>query len=617
VAGNRTCVPPSSPPPPSTSLRLRHGALALAAVAASWAAVVATTGGGTLQVGDLRVSSRSAWRPALAALLLIGAALWRATADERRQLLAAIGRGADRIAPWLAGTATMASVAVAAVLGAHVAGGADSSGYISQSQLWAAGRVTAPAAVLVDAPWPDRGRLVSPLGYRPSTTVDELGPTYAPGLPWLMAAGAAVLGDAGRYIWTPLGAGILVWGTYALAVAAAPPAVALGAALLVAGSPPVLWESMQTMSDLPVAALWLWVLLWLRQRGARATIGAGAVAAVALAVRPNLVLAAGAVWLASIAADGGPAAVRLLRAAIRAVPLAVAALAVALINTRLWGSPFISGYGPASEIFAADNVIPNLTAVWGWMVQTRSYWTMLGLVALAGVARRRDGARWWTAIGLAVGVFANYLPYAQFVEWWYLRFYLPVWPVAAAALTVALWRGAGRWAPEAARLAIVAAALVTALHGVAYAHRHEAFALWRGEARYAAVGAYVRTHASDDAVIFAVQHSGAISYYGERAIARFDEVPGDAFDELCVRLATTGRDVWLVADEWEEREIRARFAGQVRGRLDWAPLAEARAGTARVRVYDLTAPTRATGPDLIPVATHGPWPWARRAGRAK
>jgi len=72
-----------------------------------------------------------------------------------------------------------------------------------------------------------------------------------------------------------------------------------------------------------------------------------------------------------------------------------------------------------------------------------------------------------------------------------------------------------------------------------------------------------------------------------------------------------GGNVWLIADDWEEPEIRRRFAGQARGGLDWAPIAEARIGPTRVRVYDLATPTRATGPALIAVATGGVWPWAR------
>lgn len=586
----------------------------MAALAAAWAVVVATTGGVALQLGAVRVSSRNAWRPAAAAILLIAWALWRTTAVERRHLLARAAHATDRGAPGLAAALALLVAATSAMFGAHVAGASDASGYVSQSRLWASGRVTVPAPVLVDAPWPERGRLVSPLGYRPTTTPDELGPTYAPGLPWLMAAGAAMAGEAGRYAWTPIGAGMLVWGTFALAAPLAPPSVALGAALLVAGSPPVLFEAMQTMSDLPVAALWVWVLVWLRRPGWRGTIGAGLVAALALAVRPNLVLAAGAVWAAAAAADPGPLAARVPRAALRAVPLAAAAMAVALLNTRLWGSPFISGYGAAGELFGAASVLPNLRTVWRWTVETGGQWTVLGLGALGVLALRREGARWWPALGLAAGVLVSYLPYAQFVEWWYLRFYLPLWPPVAAALAVATWQGARRWSPEGAALLLVAAAFVTAVSGSSFAAARDVFALWRGEQRYAAVGEYVRARASDDAVVFALQHSGAVAYYGARAVARFDEVAPDRLDRLCDTLAATGRDVWLVVDDWEEPAIRARFATQVRGRLDWAPLAEARIRGARVRVYDLAAPTRAIGPVLIPVATRGPWPWARGRG---
>lgn len=606
-----------SPPVVTAPRSARHASIALAAVAAAWAVVVVTTGGISLQLGPVRLSSRSAWRPAAVALVLALLALARTTSAERRRMLVAAAGGADRRAAAVAAVLAIALAAVSAIYGTHVAGAADSSGYVSQSRLWAAGRVTVPAPVLVDSPWPQRGWLVAPLGYRPAATPDQLGPTYAPGLPWLMAAGAAIAGDAGRYVWTPIGAGLLVWGTYALTAAAAPPAAALAAALLVAGSPPVLFDAMQTMSDLPVAALWVWVLVWLRRPGARGAIGAGMVAALALAVRPNLVVAAGAVWAASVAAAGGPLAVRLRRAALRACPLALAAVAVALLNTRLWGSPFISGYGPAAEIFGAANVVPNLRAVWGWTVETRGYWTALGLVALAVLALRRQGGPWWPALGLATGVFVSYLPYAQFVEWWYLRFYLPLWPPLAAALAVVTWRWAGQSSPEGVRLTLVAAAFVTAVAGTAYAGARDVFELWRGEQRYAAVGHYVRAHASADAVVFAVQHSGAVAYYGERVIARFDHVDGDGLDRLCEALAASGRDVWLVADDWEEPVIRARFASQVRGRLDWAPLAEARVGTARVRVYDLATPTRAVGPALIPVATRGPWPWTRHAAAAK
>jgi hypothetical protein len=471
----------------------------------------------------------------------------------------------DRRASAAAALLAVTIAAVSAIFGSHVAGGADSSGYLSQSRLWAAGRITMAAPVIADRPWPERGRLVSPLGYRPTGVVDELGPTYAPGLPWLMAAAAVVAGDAGRYVWTPLLAGLLVWGTFRLAAGAAPPSAALAAALLVAGSPPVLFEATQTMSDLPVAAVWTWVLVWGRRPGWRATWGAGLVAAVALLVRPNLVVAAGGIWLALLAIDTGPIGDRLKRAVMRALPLAAAALAIAAINARLWGSPFVSGYGPAAEIFGRDNVIPNLRDVWRWIGETRAWWIAAGLVAIGAFAIRSDGRRWWPPLALVVGVLASYLPYA-------------------------------------------------ALVGAADAERAGVFELWRGDQRYKDVGRYVAAHARPDAVVFAVQHSGSLAYYSGRTVARFDEVASGDLDRLCDDLAASGRDVWLVADDWEEPQIRARFAGQVRGRLDWAPIAEARVGTARVRVYDVATTTRATGPALIAVARGGVWPWARDRG---
>ncbi len=229
-----------------------------------------------MTVAGLRLSSRSPWRPAAVALLLLVVGLWRMSGDERRRLLAAVAAGLDRIAPWTAGLAAVVVAVASTVYGTHVAGGADSSGYLSQSRLWANGQLAAAAPVVSEAPWPARGVLVAPLGYRPTARPDELGPTYAPGLPWLMALGAVALGDAGRYVWTPVLAGALVWGTFRLATTAAPPSVALGAALLVAGSPPMLFQATQTMSDLPVAALWVWVLVWLHAPGWRATLGAGA-----------------------------------------------------------------------------------------------------------------------------------------------------------------------------------------------------------------------------------------------------------------------------------------------------------------------------------------------------
>ena len=59
------------------------------------------------------------------------------------------------------------------------------------------------------------------------------------------------------------------------------------------------------------------------------------------------------------------------------------------------------------------------------------------------------------------------------------------------------------------------------------------------------------------------------------------------------------------------------FSDADSGALDWAPLAALRVPGERVHVYDLTTPTRATAPAIVPVVRGGPWPWTRRLTAAK
>ena len=191
-------------------LLLRRVLLVTAALLAVWALAIALTGGAVVEIAGLRLSSRGAGRPALAAVLLVALVAVAATPEARRRGLTRAETLADRGAPWAGVALALVVAGSSAAFNAHVAGDADSSGYVSQSRLWAASRMAVRAPVYSDDAWPQRGWMVSPLGYAPSVTADTLGPTYAPGLPWLMALGAAVLGEAGRFIWTPLAAGLVV-----------------------------------------------------------------------------------------------------------------------------------------------------------------------------------------------------------------------------------------------------------------------------------------------------------------------------------------------------------------------------------------------------------------------
>lgn len=620
--------------------RLRPLLLGLAALLAVWALVVFMTGGLQFELSGLRVSSRSASRPALAALLAVALALWGAAAAERQRYVATLRRQGDAAAPALAVVLALGLAATSGALGSHAAGGADASGYVSQSRHWGEGRMRLPAPALSDVSWPDRGWLVAPLGYAPSHVEGEIAPTYAPGLPWLMVLGAAVAGEGGRYVWTPLFVGLLVWVTFRLARQDAPPLVALAAALLAGTSPPVLFAAMQTMSDVTAAALWASSLVLLGSARRRVTALSGVLAAIALVVRPNLVGVAAALWLAQMAARLWPAG-DVARDAVRdtpstpgqtgawtgatslrdsaahavawALPVAVAALAIAAVNTALWGAPTASGYGANADLFRADHIAPNLTRLWRWTRESGGYWTLMGVAAALWAAARGVRQRAWPAAALVAAVFASYVVYAVFEEWWYLRFYLPAWPVLAAAACTLAWRLLARWHEDLSPLVVVVAAAAIAAGAVTRAAEVGTFALWKSEQRYAAVAGFVAAHAPPETVVLSVQHSGAIAYYTGRTVGRWDYVPPAGLDDFCARLVASGHAAWLVVDDWEEAPFRQRFAGSVRGALDWAPLGELRLPGSRVHVYDLGTPTRATAPDTIPVRLAWTWPWRRIA----
>ncbi len=601
---------------PPLPVRVRRVFAVLAAALAFWALVTWMTGGGVLLVGPLRISSRSALRPGVLALVLALLALWRTTADERRAALASAGHALDRAAPWGAALVAVALALTSAIFGEHAAAGADSSGYLHQAQLWADGRSTLDAPVISESPWPLAGWEVAPLGFAPTVTPGVLGPTYAPGLPWLMAVGGAVAGDPGRFVWTPLAVGLLAWLTFVFTRREGPPAVGLAAALLVASSPPLLFASTQTMSDLLGAALWTGAVVALGRASSRSTALAAVCAGLALAVRPNLVLVAGFVWAAACVSGRGPVLARARRGVVLAVPLAAAAAAVAWINLRLWGSPFASGYGATDDLFLAANVWPNVASLWRWTAETRAWWMVAALPGVAVVAATAPRVRAWPALALVAGIVASYLPYAVFAEWWYLRFYLPAWPVLAAATALVAWRGLARWSTDAAPIVVLMMTLAIAGFAARTAADFGVFDLWRGAQRYPAVADWVRAQAPTGTVVWSVQHSGGLAAAGVQTVARWDYLAADGLDQRVAALAAQGRTAWVVLDDWEEAAWRRRFAGQVRGRLDWAPLAEARVGTARVHVFDLTTPTRATAPALIRVVHGGPWPWARRPASA-
>jgi hypothetical protein len=567
----------------------------LAVGAAAWAGAVATTGGFAISLLSVRVVSRDPWRPAAAAAAL-AAFGWALSGRAFSQPFDAIGRLVVRAAPLLAIAVAVGSAAAAIGWGTFAASGADSYGYVSQSRLWRDLRLVVEQPFVARVAWPNVDAAFAPLGYRPAADGHAIVPSYPPGLPMAMAAAEVVGGSCGAYFVVPICAAVCAWLTFVLGRRVSSPSAGVFAAVLLATSPVFFYQSLMPMSDVPAAACWtaaIYFGLGSPERAdnrAREAAAAGLCAAIAILIRPNL--APLAVAIAPVAATPDPVHGGWSRAARRlfafAIPIAAALAGLALLYFRLNGSPFRSGYGDIETAFALAHVPVNAARWFSWTVATQTPAMSLALAAivlpLATPARPlpRRAAALFAAIGVITA--AAYVGFVPFDDWSYLRFLLPVFPLAMVAMSAAiLWILSP--APSPVR-ALACAVIVAALcgHGLKFLADAGAASLRDNARRYAAVGRYAARGTPPNAIFISLQHSGSLRHYSGKPTVRFDLV-SVGLDRALRDLRQAGWQPFFVLEDWEETQFKQQFAGASEiGRLEFRPIA--RLVDAGVNIYD-------------------------------
>lgn len=443
--------------------------------------------------------------------------------------------------------------------GTFAAGGADSYGYVSQADLWLEGRLIIDEPLADEASWRNANWTLTPFGYRPGDDRGTMVPTYAPGLPMVMAVFKAVGGPAAVFFVVPLAGALAVWLTFLLGARLGGPQAGLLAAAALLVSPPFLFQLMWPMSDVPAMTWWL-VATMLAVRGTTmGLVGAGAAAALAALTRPNLVVLALPI-LAFTVGRSGTAGERLQRGAAFALAVLPGPIAIAAINQHLYGSPFVSGYGTFSTIYANRYLIPNVVNYSTWLLQTETPFVALALAAPWLLARRGDSSARpivMLSLGIIAAVALSYLWYTPFDHWTFLRFLLPAFPpmLALAAAAFALLAPRARW-----RRALAFAALATVLAGWGLWTGRGAFRVRAEESRYAEAGRFA-ADLPDRAVILCNQHSGSLRYYANRITMRFEWLDPDMYVAALDHFRRLGRPVYVVLDDWERDIFRMRYAG--------------------------------------------------------
>lgn len=534
------------------SQRSRRALLIAAVLAALWGTSIAATGGIVFSAPWGRVSSRDSTRSFALALIL---GLWYYL-RHRHHWRTDAGRLAS--VPWPPASAAALSLAALVIgiqWGTFVAGGSDSSGYISQAGMWVKGELTRPApSWTIDAPWPDAVWTSAPLGYRPGMHPRTLVPTYSPGLPLMLAVFQSLGGPTAIYVVVPLLGMLTVWVTYLIALELTDGFVAVIASALMLSSPAFLVVLVQPMSDVPAAALWGLAIYASLRHGRRAAVLAGVAASAAILVRPNLVPLVAVVALIHVVR--GTTVRDLLLFAGALVP-SVAIIAV--LNISWYGSPLRSGYGTLDYLYSSDRLWPNLQNYSRWLMDSQTPAIVLAFAMPAFVQdprRRRLTAVLVLAVPL--GLLGLYLPYLVFEEWWYARFLLPAYPVLAVGMAASVVALARRWLPRAiGTAAAVVVACLLVRHGFRYT---DPFGIAAGDQRYLRVAAHVSTLPSR-VVMLSLIHSGSLSYYTRRDVLRWDLLDPAYLDAAIDHLTRRGYDLYLAADREEIARFTQRFNG--------------------------------------------------------
>ena len=474
--------------------------------------------------------------------------------------------------------------------GAFAVGGSDSYCYVHQAERWASGTLQVVEPLALDAPWPDAPRTFAPAGHIPSPTVrGAYVPICPAGLSIFMApavrVGAAFGWFDAVYLVVPLFGALLVCATYVLGSRFSR-RVGIASAVLVACSPAFLFQLMQPMSDVPAAALWVLTAACATSRSRRAPLVAGLATSAAILVRPNL-LPLGVVlgWWFVLDSDSGDGSTQRLESgreggltpvAIFATASAVGCLAVALIQRTFYGSPFSSGYGALSGLFATEHILPNAIRYATWLWQSHTPVWLVALAAPILIPKRLTALLFLLII---VNVLC-YLPYVVFNDWWDLRFLLPGIALLFV-LTAAVIDAISRLA-RVRTAVMTAATIVICLLFIREARARDVFDLHRLERRYERAGTYLGAHLPQNALVITSWESGSVRYYGHRNTLVWDALDPAWLDRAVAYLRMRGYEPYLLFEGWEEPIFRQRFAGSPTAELDWPPAAEI---AGQVRLY--------------------------------
>lgn len=532
---------------------------AVAGVALGIAVAVAVTGVVHVALPGLVLRARSASRPFAIGSIAVGMRLALAMRAAGTARLDDAARAVYRI---VLTTALSSALILVAANRVTSCGGLDSAGYLGAARLFLSGKIIEPQPVARVLPFPEATAASAPLGFVASAVPFHVAPRFPPGLPLIMAVALVLAGDAAPFLVPSalaIGCVLLVYAmTRRLA---ADPAAAL-AATFTAVSPVFLGMAIQPMSDVP-ATFWIVLAAFLLWRSPMRPSTAGVAAGMAVLTRPPLIIVCAVLMMTTHWRERRQAVTFML---VTGVAVAV----LLLLQWRMYGNAFTSGYGPSRDLFTLSTLGTNVAnhAAWLLIAQTP---LLVVLFALGWWYAPRLGMR---ALAVFAATAAPYLVYAPiFDDWEILRFLLPGLPfvlMVCACGVAGVCRSAAH--PRLFRVVVSALVLAAAASSYSFLSRQNVFARREQEQRYLLVGEWFARNTPTNAVVIGSLHTGSVHYYSSRATLRFDVLAQGRLADALAALQRAGYVPYLALEQGDEIEsFQDRFHPDAIRNLDVQP----------------------------------------------
>ena len=244
-------------------------------------------------------------------------------------------------------------------------------------------------------------------------------------------------------------------------------------------------------------------------------------------------------------------------------PVMIGTGVLLIIQAARYGSPFGSGYGDTSLLFARANIPVNWHLYSRWITASHTPLIWVCVAAPLVLWRARASALFRAVAATIAGTWCAYLPYVAFQpdEWFYTRFLLPAIPFMLLFACMVVVAGI-RLFPGPARVVLVSAFALCM--GLEFAR--SSVPILRGtaahELRYKAAGTFVRDALPSNAIILAAQHSGSVRYYSNKPTVRWDVAAPTELDAIVTSVRAAGFAPFVVMDEGEVAAFREHFPGQ-------------------------------------------------------